>query len=301
MEKLAQPLHFFLEKYGLQEQLKKHHYLQIWPIVVGEKIARYTRPVKIEQNKLIIEVSDSTWLYHLTLLKAKIIADFNIKARAEIVQEIKFINADFRSYQRQEKKENLPKEKARDLVSAFRQIRGVQLKKEETKKIEEVVSLAPDYLQAALRKLYKNHYLQQVYNKKQGAKECQLCRELFFKLEEQLCFFCQQDLDAWTVVLDNFFKQTPWGTYDDLRCEHPLLDEQVFKIYKNKLVVGYTRRIADALAKNRPGDDEQKEKFKEVVQPYILLITEKEPAAIQKEHIFTALKSFPGLYQLLYG
>ncbi len=48
MEKLAQPLHFFLEKYGLQEQLKKRLYLQIWPKIVGKQIAAYTRPVKIE-------------------------------------------------------------------------------------------------------------------------------------------------------------------------------------------------------------------------------------------------------------
>ncbi len=249
---------------------------------------------------MIVEVNDSTWLYHLTLLKTKIIADFNTVARAAIIQEIKFINADFWSGQRQEKKENLPKNKPRYLSSAFCKIKEEQLKEEEAKKIKEIVSLAPEFLQTRLRKLYKNYYLQQAYNKKQGAKQCLRCRGLFFILKEQLCFFCEQDLTAWTVVLDNFFQQIPWGTYTNLHREHPLLDERLFKIYKNKLVANYTRRLASALTRNRPGDKEQKEKLQEIVQPYILLITEKEPSAIKKEHIFTALKGFPGLYQFLY-
>ena len=107
MDKLEQPLRFFLEKHGLQEQLKKRIYFQIWPDVVGEKITRYTQPVKIERDRLIVEVNDSTWLYHLTMLKSKIIDDFNANAGTTVIQDIKFINADFRAQRREEIKNRL--------------------------------------------------------------------------------------------------------------------------------------------------------------------------------------------------
>lgn len=300
MEKLAQPLHFYLEKHGFQEQLKKRIYLRIWPDVAGKKIIRYTKPVKIDGDKLIVEVNDSTWLYHLTLLKARIIEDFNTKAKASIIRDIKFINADFRS-QRQENRESPPRGKSDYFVAAVHQNKGIQLKKEEIEIIEKAVSAVPDYLRASLRRLYKNHYLQQNYGKKQGAKQCQRCAGFFFRLEGQLCYYCQQDLDAWAAVLDNFFKQTPWKTCDVLQREHPFLDEQLFNIYKDRLLLNYARNLISTLAREELGEEERKEKLKEAVQPYILLITGKEPAAIQKKHIFTALKSFPGLYQLLYA
>ena len=97
MDKLAKPLQSLLEKYGLREQLERRRFLRMWPAVVGRQVAAYTRPVNISRQKMTVEVNDSTWLYHLTLLKHKIIIDFNIYARAQILQEIKFINADFKS------------------------------------------------------------------------------------------------------------------------------------------------------------------------------------------------------------
>lgn len=300
MEKLVQPLQFFLEKNGLKKKLKERLYLHIWPLVAGEKIARYTQPVKIERDRLIVEVSDSIWLYHLTLLKSKIIQDFNSKANEIIIQDIKFINADMTSLQSLRKSNILP-QKTNFLRGNFQQLKGIQLKKEETSKIEEIVSAAPDYLQVSMRKLYNNFYKQQIYNKKKGAKQCQRCCRYFFKLKEQLCVYCQQDLNAWQAVLNNFLKLTPWCTYDLLRREHPLLDEQIFKIYKNNLMASSRKCLITLLTKIRSGDDEQKNKLKEIAQNYILLFNEKEPASIQREHIIAALEEFPGLYQLLYS
>lgn len=300
MDKLEQPLRFFLEKHGLQEQLKKRIYFQIWPDVVGEKITRYTQPVKIERDRLIVEVNDSTWLYHLTMLKSKIIDDFNAKAGTTVIQDIKFINADFRAQRREEIKNRL-REKSDHSTALNHQIKGIQLEKEEIEEIEEAVDAVPDFLRASLHKLYKNHYLRQAYHRKQGAKQCSRCRGLSLKLEDQLCLYCQKDLDAWTVVLDNFFKQTPWGTYDLLKREHPFLDEQLFKIYKNKMVLRQIRHLTAALAQKRSGDDGQEKKLKEIAQSYVLLVSEKEPTAIQKEHIYAALNRFPGLYELLYA
>jgi predicted nucleic acid-binding Zn ribbon protein len=97
MEMIGSSIDGFLEKYGLKEQLQAREYLSIWEKIVGVKIAQHSRPLTINKKKLIVEVNDSNWLYHLTMLKDKIIKEFNLKASSEIITEIRFINADLSS------------------------------------------------------------------------------------------------------------------------------------------------------------------------------------------------------------
>ncbi|HHT46062.1 MAG TPA: DUF721 domain-containing protein [Firmicutes bacterium] len=95
METIGPAIDNFLEKYGLKKQLQARKYLSAWDKIVGPKISRHARPLTINKKKLIVEVNDSNWLYHLTMLKGRIIKDFNQEFHEEIISEIKFINADF--------------------------------------------------------------------------------------------------------------------------------------------------------------------------------------------------------------
>lgn len=95
METIGPAIDNFLEKYGLKKQLQAREYLSVWEKIVGAKIAQYARPITINKKKLIVEVTDSNWLYHLTMLRGRIIKDFNQAVHEEIILEIKFINADF--------------------------------------------------------------------------------------------------------------------------------------------------------------------------------------------------------------
>ncbi|MGI6328084.1 MAG: DciA family protein [Dethiobacteria bacterium] len=97
METIGSSIDSLLVKYGLKEQLEAREHLSIWEKIVGVKIAQYTRPLTIHKKKLIVEVNDSNWLYHLTMLKDKIIREFNMKACSTIITEIRFLNADFTS------------------------------------------------------------------------------------------------------------------------------------------------------------------------------------------------------------
>ena len=97
METIGSSIDGLLEKYGLKEQLQARKYLSIWEKILGAKIAQYSKPLTINKKKLIVEVNDSNWLYHLTMLKDKIIKEFNMEARSVIITEIRFINADLTS------------------------------------------------------------------------------------------------------------------------------------------------------------------------------------------------------------
>lgn len=62
-----------LEKKETEEQ----NLLKIWRGSIDERAVEHTRPVSFKAKKLIVNVSDSTWLYKLTLEKENIIKKFN--------------------------------------------------------------------------------------------------------------------------------------------------------------------------------------------------------------------------------
>jgi len=62
--------------------------LNTWEKAVGEKAAKHTKIMSMKGKTLIINVSNSSWLYKLTTEKSKIIKKFNTKK--EIIKEIQF-------------------------------------------------------------------------------------------------------------------------------------------------------------------------------------------------------------------
>ena len=48
-----------------------------WQKVIGKNIKDHTRPVSLKEGMLVVNVSDSSRLYELTLKKRKIVEDLN--------------------------------------------------------------------------------------------------------------------------------------------------------------------------------------------------------------------------------
>ena len=73
---------------GSDEQLV--HFWELWDRVVGETIAKNTRPAAFKGKLLLVEVSSSTWIHQLQFLKEEIIQKINAAFGKEMVEEIKF-------------------------------------------------------------------------------------------------------------------------------------------------------------------------------------------------------------------
>lgn len=73
-------------------ETKEANILETWSKAVGKKAAERTRPVFLRKKKLVVNVSDSAWLYKLTLEKKTLIDTFNarIKSPARKIQELQF-------------------------------------------------------------------------------------------------------------------------------------------------------------------------------------------------------------------
>ncbi len=69
---------------GLEKrQEEETDIFKAWQAAAGRKAAAHTKPVLFKGKRLVVNVSDSSWLYKLTLEKKGIIKKFNenVKSR----------------------------------------------------------------------------------------------------------------------------------------------------------------------------------------------------------------------------
>ena len=61
-----------------------------WPIAVGEKIARYTRPLQLQNGCLIVEVNDRIWKHQLQTLRDQILKNLTGLLGENVVTGLRF-------------------------------------------------------------------------------------------------------------------------------------------------------------------------------------------------------------------
>ncbi len=64
---------------------------KIWEKAAGKAASKHTKPAFLSSKRLVVNVSDSSWLYKLTLEKDRLIQGFNknLKGRKKI-KELQF-------------------------------------------------------------------------------------------------------------------------------------------------------------------------------------------------------------------
>ena len=79
-----------LTSLGLQGKLKQYEVLERWEEIVGEQIAKVTHAETINEGKLFVSVSRSTWRNELIFLKRELIARINAAMQQDVVKDIIF-------------------------------------------------------------------------------------------------------------------------------------------------------------------------------------------------------------------
>ncbi len=77
-----------LQGLGLDERLHQYKALIIWNDVVGPQIASRTRPVRIREGILEINVDQPAWMQQLQLMKPKILAQLNDKLGKATIKDL---------------------------------------------------------------------------------------------------------------------------------------------------------------------------------------------------------------------
>ncbi len=171
-------------------------YTGIWESIVGENIGRNTRPLSLKGGVLYVEVADSVWLYELTLLKSKIIGDFNAAAGEKVLLEIVFRNMGIALQGKQEGGRSAPGPAPPQGGSAQgKKEQKLALRAKEKTEIARLTRHLSEPLRPGMERLLCSFFLFELWKKEQGAGVCPRCRARFFAgaAGEQLCPFCTRE------------------------------------------------------------------------------------------------------------
>ncbi|MGI5875749.1 MAG: DUF721 domain-containing protein [Dethiobacteria bacterium] len=299
MEQIGPSIEHFLGKVGLKKQLNSRRFISYWPKIVGKQIVNYTRPLTIKERILWVEVTDSTWLYHLTMIKFRIIADFNAVVGQDLIKDIKFINADFRAKKpsqtgaggSQVKESKLGEDKVTFLMA-----------EKDKKKLDKALQHSPPFFQESLKKIFQTCYDRQRLKEKSGAKVCMNCKDYVwdYELKEGLCPCCYPIIEGWLGPLKVLYHREPWLCFSEVVSLYPSLDYNIYLLCKKKILAQYARRLSRMMERTDLDNNLRRKILGRLAQRYVMLVEEKNPEEIESELVFRTLKPFPGLYQYLY-
>jgi hypothetical protein len=86
--KIADALTVTLQRLGLQDRIRQHDIYRVWPLVVGREIARHAQPHAILHGRLIVHVSDSVWLHHLSMMRHRLVPVLNEQLAPAVIREM---------------------------------------------------------------------------------------------------------------------------------------------------------------------------------------------------------------------
>lgn len=89
MDSLGQALKKLLSDLGIEDNVTNYQVINLWPEVVGKKIAKVSAAEKIENKILFVKVTNDSWRNELTYHKKKIVEKLNNKIGKRIIEDIR--------------------------------------------------------------------------------------------------------------------------------------------------------------------------------------------------------------------
>jgi hypothetical protein len=94
-DKAASILEQVFNKPELRARLAQYSFVTKWHDVVGDKIAKHARPLRLQGNVLYVQVASPIWAQELSLLKGVIISRLKKLGLAEhSIQDLRFVVSD---------------------------------------------------------------------------------------------------------------------------------------------------------------------------------------------------------------
>jgi len=79
-----------LGQLGLRDRVEEYHVVESWNDIVGESIAAWVEPLRIEGGRLVLGVKSSPWLMEMQMREREILDRIEEYAGKGIVREIRF-------------------------------------------------------------------------------------------------------------------------------------------------------------------------------------------------------------------
>ena len=79
-----------LHSQGMDKRLQQENAVVIWEDIVGSRIAKAAKAIRIDRGTLLIEVKSSAWKQQIQMLKPDIIKKLNNQLGKNTVKNIRF-------------------------------------------------------------------------------------------------------------------------------------------------------------------------------------------------------------------
>ena len=91
MEHLKKAIKIAINKAGIENALKQESAVFLWKEVVGRKVSKAAKAVKVDRGTLIVKTDSSVWRQELQMQKEQLIEKINKKIGSGAIKEIRFI------------------------------------------------------------------------------------------------------------------------------------------------------------------------------------------------------------------
>ncbi|HUN67119.1 MAG TPA: DUF721 domain-containing protein [Bacteroidota bacterium] len=79
-----------LHSLGLSRKIEQYKAVDLWPAIVGERLARVTTAERVTDGKLVVHVANAAWRNELTFLKQDILKKIAAATGSESITDIIF-------------------------------------------------------------------------------------------------------------------------------------------------------------------------------------------------------------------
>ncbi|MCX5803254.1 MAG: DUF721 domain-containing protein [Proteobacteria bacterium] len=79
-----------LREYNFTEDIDAYRVFPLWKDIVGEKMADHTKPVRINERVLYVEVDDPLWLTQLKYMKVDILNKIDMRIKKGVLKDVRF-------------------------------------------------------------------------------------------------------------------------------------------------------------------------------------------------------------------
>lgn len=93
MDRISGPLKDLLGRLRLAEPMRGYKAVELWPEVVGERVAANTRAVSCRRGTLYVEVANAAWMNELGYMRSRIQREINEKVGEDVVNTIRLLPA----------------------------------------------------------------------------------------------------------------------------------------------------------------------------------------------------------------
>lgn len=87
---IKQALENVLKEYEITGDMEVYKIFHLWDGIVGDKTARHTKPVRVNDAVLFVEVDDPLWLTQLRYMKTDIMEKIDARVRKGVLKDLRF-------------------------------------------------------------------------------------------------------------------------------------------------------------------------------------------------------------------